>query len=42
MTGNNCHILDMREKFEGYMQDEGHKFITMLSEIGVYDVTNPM
>ena len=30
---------DMHEKFEVDLQNEGKKFITMLSKIGVYDVT---
>lgn len=30
---------DMREKYEGYMQEEGRKVITMLAQIGAYDVT---
>lgn len=30
---------DMFKKYEGYLQDEGRKFITMLSKIDVYDVT---
>lgn len=39
MLGDDSSYTDMREKFEGYMQDEGCRFIMMLSEIGVYDVT---
>lgn len=39
MKEDDCAYTDMREKFEGYMQDEGKKFITMLSKEGIYDVT---
>lgn len=36
--GDNSYT-DMHEKFEVDLQNEGKKFITMLSKIGVYDVT---
>lgn len=39
MQKGDSSYTDMREMYEGYMQDEGRKFITMLSKIGVYDVT---
>ena len=39
MTGENCAYDDMHEKFEVDLQNEGKKFIIMLSKIGVYDVT---
>ena len=34
-----CAYADMREKLEVYMQEEGKRFITKLSNAGVYDVT---
>lgn len=36
--GDNSYT-DMHEKFEVDLQNEGKKFITMLSKIGVYDIT---
>lgn len=39
MKEDDCAYTDMHEKFEGDMQDEGKKFITMLSKEGIYDVT---
>lgn len=32
-------MMSFHEKFEVDLQNEGKKFITMLSKIGVYDVT---
>ena len=34
-----CAYADMREKLEVYMQEEGKRFITKLSNAGEYDVT---
>lgn len=39
MDEGNSSYTDMHEKFEVDLQNEGKKFITMLSKIGVYDVT---
>lgn len=39
MGEGDCSYTDMHEKYEVELQNEGKKFITMLSKIGVYDVT---
>lgn len=39
MAGGDNSYTDMHEKFEVDLQNEGKKFITTLSKIGVYDVT---
>jgi hypothetical protein len=36
---NDDAYTDIRKKFEGYMEDEGRKIISKLSQIGIYDVT---